>query len=73
MIGGRPAFVRGQHVVLHIDASGLPGGRAYLFASVLARFLSRYGSVNSFVRTTAMIDGKEVDLSWSQLGTRQVR
>jgi type VI secretion system protein ImpG len=72
VIGGRPAFVRGQHVQLEFDSSGLPHGRSYLMASVLARFLSRYGTVNSFVRASAMIDGKEVDLSWSQIGTRPV-
>jgi type VI secretion system protein ImpG len=72
VIGGRAAFVRGQHVTLDLDSSGLPYGRAYLMASVLARFLSRYGSINSFVRTSATIDGKEVDLSWSQIGARPV-
>ena len=73
VVGGRPAFVRGQQVTLQIDSSGLPPGRAFLFAAVLAQFLSRYGTINSFVTTSAVIDGKEVDLTWNKLGTRMVR
>jgi type VI secretion system protein ImpG len=72
VIGGRPAFVRGQHVTIQIDAVRLPPGRAYLLASVLTRFFSRYGSINSFVRTTAVIDGKEVSPACSQIGSRHV-
>jgi type VI secretion system protein ImpG len=50
---GPGAFARGAEVELRIDESAFPGGGAFLFASVLERFLGLYTSVNSFTQTVA--------------------
>ncbi len=47
------AFARGVEVELRIDEDAFPGGGAFLFASVLERFLGLYTSVNSFTQTLA--------------------
>ena len=47
------AFARGVEVELEIDEASFPGGGAFLFASVLERFLGLYTSVNSFTQTVA--------------------
>lgn len=44
------AFVRGLRVDMELDEDKFVGGSAYLFASVLERFLSEYVSMNSFVQ-----------------------
>jgi type VI secretion system protein ImpG len=50
---GPGAFARGVEVELDIDEASFPGGGAFLFASVLERFLGLYTSVNSFTQTVA--------------------
>ena len=47
------AFARGRHVTLELDEEHFAGGGAYLFASVLERFLGLYTSLNSFSSLTA--------------------
>jgi type VI secretion system protein ImpG len=42
------SFVRGLRVELELDEEQFAGGGAYLFASVLERFLGLYVSINSF-------------------------
>lgn len=44
------SFVRGTGVELVLDEAHYVGGEAYLFASVLERFLALYCAPNSFVR-----------------------
>ena len=46
------AFARGRRVELEFDEEQFPGGGAYLFASVLERFLAQYATMNSFTQLT---------------------
>lgn len=48
---GPVAFVRGLEVTLTLDDSRLVGHSSYTLGSVLARFLARHVSINSFVET----------------------
>ncbi|HUZ63070.1 MAG TPA: type VI secretion system baseplate subunit TssF [Acetobacteraceae bacterium] len=52
------AFCRGLDVKLEFDPRSWQAGGLYLLASVLERFLALHGSVNSFVRTTAVLRGR---------------
>ena len=47
------AFARGRRVELELDEEHFPGGGAYLFASVLERFLAHYATMNSFTQLAA--------------------
>lgn len=47
------AFARGRRVAIELDEEQFAGGGAYLFASVLERFLGMYASLNSFSALTA--------------------
>jgi type VI secretion system protein ImpG len=46
-------FARGRRVELELDEEHFPGGSAYLFASVLERFLAQYTTMNSFTQLAA--------------------
>jgi len=46
-------FARGRRVELELDEEYFPGGSAYLFASVLERFLAQYTTMNSFTQLAA--------------------
>jgi type VI secretion system protein ImpG len=52
------AFCRGLDVTLEFDARTWQVGGLYVLASVLDRFLALHATVNSFVRTTAVIRGR---------------
>ncbi|MGH7120920.1 MAG: type VI secretion system baseplate subunit TssF, partial [Acetobacteraceae bacterium] len=57
--GGRlGAFCRGLDVTLEFDARSWQAAGPYLMASVLERFLALHASVNSFVRTRAILRGR---------------
>jgi type VI secretion system protein ImpG len=56
--GGLVGFCRGTEVSIDLDAGNFPGGSAFLFASVLERFLSLYCSINAFTRLDAGIRGR---------------
>lgn len=47
------AFARGRRVELELDEEQFPGGGAFLFASVLERFLAQYATMNSFTQLAA--------------------
>lgn len=47
------AFARGRRVEIELDEEQFAGSGAYLFASVLERFLGLYASLNSFSALTA--------------------
>ncbi len=49
--GLEAGFARGIEVELELDEDNYPGAGAYLFASVLERFLGLYTSINSFTQT----------------------
>ncbi len=52
------ALCRGVDVALELNATRLEGSGAYLFASVLDRFLGLYTSINSFSRLTVWLQGR---------------
>ncbi|MBV9583292.1 MAG: type VI secretion system baseplate subunit TssF [Alphaproteobacteria bacterium] len=57
--GGRAgAFCRGLDVTLEFDPSAWQSGGLYLLAAVLDRFLALHATVNSFVRTSAVLRGR---------------
>lgn len=57
--GARPgAFCRGLDVELVFDPKIWSASGLYLMASVLERFLALHATVNSFVRTTAVLQGR---------------
>jgi type VI secretion system protein ImpG len=43
-------FARGRRVEIELDEEQFPGGGAFLFASVLERFLALYATMNSFTQ-----------------------
>ena len=57
--GGRAgAFCRGLDVTLEFDPGAWQSGGLYLLAAVLDRFLALHATVNSFVRTSAVLRGR---------------
>jgi type VI secretion system protein ImpG len=58
-VGG--SFCRGLDVTLTFDQRGWQTGGLYLLASVLDRFLALHATVNSFVRTRAVLRGMPGD------------
>lgn len=60
----RGAITRGTEVRLTLDESAFPDHSAYLFASVLERFLGHYAHLNSFVQTTASSIQRGVISQW---------
>jgi type VI secretion system protein ImpG len=56
-LGG--SFVRGLEVTLTFDQRGWQTGGLHVLASVLDRFLALHASVNSFVRTRAVLRGAQ--------------
>ena len=50
-IEGPPSFVRGVEVTVDCDESTFEGTGVYVLGLVLARFMARYVSINSFVET----------------------
>ena len=64
--GARPgAFCRGLDVRLTFDGTVWSTGGLYVLASVLDRFLALHATVNSFVRTRALLRGQpEPAASW---------
>lgn len=66
------AFCRGLDVTLEFDARAWQGGGLYLLASVLERFLALHATVNSFVRTKAVLRGRPgTAATWpARAGTR---
>ena len=57
-----PGFCRGLEVEIVLDAARLGGTGAYLFASVLERFMGLFATLNSFSRTTIRVLGGDVPL-----------
>jgi type VI secretion system protein ImpG len=51
------SFVRGLDVTLTFDQRGWQTGGLYVLASVLDRFLALHATVNSFVRSRAVLRG----------------
>ena len=58
--GGQPAFGRGMEVRLRLDEDSYLGTGAFLFATVLDRFLGLYCSLNSFTKVVVGTNKREV-------------
>lgn len=68
-----PTFVRGSRVSLTLDEEAFTGGGAYLFASVIERFLGLSVTVNSFSQVTAHTQQRQVPLGkWPPRSGRKV-
>jgi type VI secretion system protein ImpG len=66
-------FCRGLDVTLTFDDQAWTTGGLYVLASVLERFLALHATVNSFVRTKAVLRGRaEVAASWPARAGSQV-
>ncbi|MGB7218845.1 MAG: type VI secretion system baseplate subunit TssF [Vicinamibacterales bacterium] len=65
------AFGRGLEIALEVDELAFEGGSAHLLGSVLARFFSRYVSVNSFTETVLRSQSRgEINRWMPQWGAR---
>ncbi len=51
-LSGPLVYGRGLQIEIRCDEDCFAGGRAFLFASVLERFLAEYVTINSFTQTT---------------------
>ena len=56
---GSGAICRGIDVTMELDARRLEGTGAFLFATVVERFLGLYASINSFTRLIVRLHGRE--------------
>jgi type VI secretion system protein ImpG len=61
-IDGRPVVCRGVDIEIMFDPSLQDTGSALLFGAVLMQFLSGYVNLNSFVRLTVRIKGRDGNL-----------
>ena len=62
---------RGLEITVEVDELAFEGGSAHLFGSVLARFFSRYVSINSFTETVLRSQGRGEINRWTpQWGAR---
>ncbi|MBE0564832.1 MAG: type VI secretion system baseplate subunit TssF [Krumholzibacteria bacterium] len=52
-------LTRGLEITLHLDEAHYTGSSAFIFASVLERFLAYYTSINSFTQTVATVRKRE--------------
>jgi type VI secretion system protein ImpG len=57
----RLAFLRGQRLTLGLSWSSYEAGTAYLFTSVVARFLADFATINSFAECEVKADN---GLTW---------
>lgn len=74
IVDGRPVVCRGIDCVFTFDVSILETNSAFLLGDTLQRFLSKYVSINSFVRVAVKIKGREGFVKrWDPIvGTRLV-
>jgi type VI secretion system protein ImpG len=66
-------FCRGLDVTLTFDDQAWTTGGLYVLASVLDRFLALHATVNSFVRTEAVLHGRPgIAASWPPRAGSQI-
>jgi len=61
---GPLTFGSGAEVVLEVDDSAFQGGSAFLFGSVLERYLARHAAINSFVTTRLLSSRRGEIMAW---------
>jgi len=65
LAAGPVSFVRGLEVTILLDESRLAGHSAYTLGAMLAHFLARYVSINSFVSTVVETTRRGTIGSWA--------
>ena len=65
-------FCRGTEVTLNLDEEKFSGNGAYLFASVMERFLALYTSLNSFTKTVVATNRRAQLFRWPPRAGEQV-
>jgi type VI secretion system protein ImpG len=61
---GPIAFGRGLEITLNVDEMAFEGGSAFLFGAVIARFLTRHVSLNSFTETRLRSGSRGEIMCW---------
>jgi len=61
-LNGRSSLCNGLDITIELDSKLLSGTSGYLFASILEQFFKLYCPLNSFIRCTTKIKGKEGSL-----------
>ena len=70
---GPLAFGRGVEVTLEVDEQAFHGHSAFLFGAVMARFLARHVSANSFVETVLRSGNGHEIMRWKpRCGTKAI-
>jgi len=70
---GPIAFGRGLNLTLEFDEKPMSGLGVFLIGAVLAEFLSRAASINSFVETIIRTEQRQEIMSWpARMGSRQM-
>lgn len=70
---GPIAFGRGLEIGLHLEEFAFQGGSAFLFGSVMERFLARHVSLNSFTETVLFSVERGEIMRWRpRCGTRPI-
>ncbi|UPG84778.1 type VI secretion system baseplate subunit TssF [Luteibacter aegosomatis] len=70
---GPAMYGRGVEVALHCEAAAFAGTGIHLFGAVMARFLSRYVSLNTFCETVVFAQDRTEVARWTTCpGTRPV-
>lgn len=70
---GPIAFARGLEVTVDFDEVGFAGTGCFLLGAVLAEFLTKYVSLNSFVETVVATDQRGEIMRWKpKIGQRQL-
>ncbi len=73
-LAGSGALCRGLDVALELDGRMVDSGTAYVFASVIERFLGLYASINAFSRLSVQLHGRgELTHRWpARAGDRSI-
>lgn len=73
LAAGPVSFIRGLEITLTLDESRLAGHSPYALGAMMARFLARYVSLNSFVETTVESTRRGTIGHWTgRQGSQQV-
>jgi len=73
-VNGQSSLCNGLDITIVLDQKLLSGSSGYLFASILEQFFKLYCPINSFIRCTTKIKGKEGSLKTClpESGSKQV-
>lgn len=66
-VPGPICFGPGTEIILEIDEAVLPGASILLLSALLNRLFGRYAAINSFVRTTTRLMGRQEEVTWPMI------